>query len=203
VAGVRHDREARHGTQVEEIVQLERSCVKVRRWRVSDVTADPGDLVVQKLRNLITEKANRFPTGSPDRYRLLETLELSDDALLDELFSHVDPNPDRVGCPPDAILIELAQRTRPFSDRWWEHIMKCAPVASTCGRSGVSSAWQSLGPDRHGTIDGGQRRPVLSVRSAFGSGLPDTRHQRRWWRRVTFASTPSRDPTLSRRLLRS
>ena len=71
----------------------------------------PADLVVQKLRTLIREKANQAPSGSPEHYRLQEMLELSDDALFDTLYSSVEPNPDRVGCPPRETLRELAMRT--------------------------------------------------------------------------------------------
>jgi hypothetical protein len=87
----------------------------------------PADLVVQKLRTLIREKARQVPSGSPEHYRLQEMLELSDDALFDTLYSSVEPNPDRVGCPPRETLRELAMRTRPLSDPLWDHVMECAP----------------------------------------------------------------------------
>ena len=45
----------------------------------------PADLVVQKLRTLIGEKATKAPSGSPEHYRLQEMLELSDDALFDKI----------------------------------------------------------------------------------------------------------------------
>ena len=54
-------------------------------------------------------------------------LELSDDALLDTIYSAVEPNPDRVGCPPREALRELAMRIRPLSDPLWDHVMECAP----------------------------------------------------------------------------
>ena len=89
----------------------------------------PADLVIQKLRNIITEKARhaRARRDGPEEYRLQEMLELSDEALVDTLFSHVEPNPDRVGCPPRDVLLELAHRTRPLTDPWWDHIMGCSP----------------------------------------------------------------------------
>ena len=73
------------------------------------------------------EKAKQAPSGSPEHYRLQEMLELSDDALFDTLYSSVEPNPDRVGCPPRETLRELAMRTRPLSDPLWDHVMECAP----------------------------------------------------------------------------
>ena len=54
-------------------------------------------------------------------------LELSDDALFDTLYSSVEPNPDRVGCPPREALRELAMRRRPLSDPLWDHVIECAP----------------------------------------------------------------------------
>lgn len=87
----------------------------------------PADLVVQKLRALIREKARQAPAGSPEQYRLRELLELSDNALLDAIYSAVEPNPDRVGCPSREVLRELAMRTRPLSDPLWDHVMECAP----------------------------------------------------------------------------
>src|SRR5687768_10324293 len=54
-------------------------------------------------------------------------LELSDDALLDTIYSAAEPNPDRVGCPPREALRELAMRTRPLSDPLWDHVMECTP----------------------------------------------------------------------------
>jgi hypothetical protein len=87
----------------------------------------PADLVVQKLRTLIREKATQAPSGSPEQYRLHELLELSDNALFDTIYSAVEPNPDRVGCPPRDALRELAMRTRPLSDPLWDHVMECAP----------------------------------------------------------------------------
>jgi hypothetical protein len=87
----------------------------------------PADLVVQKLRTLIREKASQVPSGSPEHYRLQEMLELSDDALFDTLYGSVEPNPDRVGCPPRETLHELAMRARSLSDPLWDHVMECAP----------------------------------------------------------------------------
>jgi hypothetical protein len=87
----------------------------------------PTDLVVQKLRTLIRDKASQESPGSPEQYRLQEMLELSDDALLDTIYSSVEPNPDRIGCPPRQALRELAMRARPLSDPLWDHVMECAP----------------------------------------------------------------------------
>jgi hypothetical protein len=110
----------------------------------------PADLVVQKLRTLIREKASQVPSGSPEHYRLQEMLELSDDALFDTLYGSVEPNPDRVGCPPRETLRELAMRTRPLSDPLWDHVMECAPC-------------------RVDVREMGRERPAVPLRSAARS----------------------------------
>jgi hypothetical protein len=112
--------------------------------------ASPADVVVQKLRMLIKEKAAQAPSRSPEQYRLQEMLELSDDALLDTIYSSVEANPDRVGCPPREELRELAVRKRPLSDPLWDHVMECAPC-------------------RTDVREMGRGRPVVPVRSAARS----------------------------------
>lgn len=49
------------------------------------------------------------------------------DRLIDEMFAVANPNPSRIGCPPAAVLFELAHRRRDISDPWWEHLAKCSP----------------------------------------------------------------------------
>ena len=57
---------------------------------------------------------------------------LAPETLFDEIYSRVDANPERAGCPPYRILMELATRARPFEDPAWEHVMRCPP----CGTRG-------------------------------------------------------------------
>jgi hypothetical protein len=102
--------------------------------------ASPADVVVQKLRMLIKEKAAHAPSRSPEQYRLQEMLELSDDALLDTIYSSVEANPDRVGCPPREALRELAVRKRPLSDPLWDHVMECAPCRTDVREMGRGRA---------------------------------------------------------------
>jgi hypothetical protein len=102
--------------------------------------ASPADVVVQKLRALLKEKAAQAPSGSPEQYRLQEMLELSDDALLDTIYSSVEANPDRVGCPPREALRELAVRKRPLSDPLWDHVMECAPCRTDVREMGRGRA---------------------------------------------------------------
>jgi hypothetical protein len=110
----------------------------------------PADLVVLKLRTLIREKATQARPGSPEQYRLQEMLELSDDALLDTIYSAAEPNSDRVGCPPREALRELAVRTRSLSDPLWDHVMECAPC-------------------RIDVREMGRERPVVPMRSTARS----------------------------------
>ena len=77
-------------------------------------------------------------------------LELSDDALLDTIYTSVEANPDRVGCPSREALHELAMRTRPLSDPLWDHVMECAPC-------------------RIDVREMGRERPAVPVRSAARS----------------------------------
>jgi hypothetical protein len=46
---------------------------------------------------------------------------------IDELFARGNPNPTREGCPPRDVLIALAKRERPISDRGYEHLAGCSP----------------------------------------------------------------------------
>ena len=119
----------------------------------------PADLVVQKLRTLIREKADLEASGSPEHERLQEMLELSDDALLDTLFHAVEPNTDRVGCPPRETLRELAMRQRSLSDPLWDHVMECAPCRT---------AVRQLGRDRR------SRSPFRAIPAELTSATVDS-----------------------------
>jgi hypothetical protein len=47
--------------------------------------------------------------------------------VIDIVFGHGAPSPDRVGCRSEAELIEFANRRRPVDDPGFEHIMNCSP----------------------------------------------------------------------------
>jgi hypothetical protein len=47
--------------------------------------------------------------------------------VIDIVFAHGAPNPDRVGCCSEAELIEFANRRRPVDDPGFKHIMNCSP----------------------------------------------------------------------------
>src|SRR4051812_47188441 len=45
---------------------------------------------------------------------------------IDEIFGRANPNPGRVGCPPQEVLGALARRQRPIDDPAYEHLTKCS-----------------------------------------------------------------------------
>jgi hypothetical protein len=45
----------------------------------------------------------------------------------DELFGRAYPNPDRVGCPSQEVLVSLARRERPIGDPAYDHLKECSP----------------------------------------------------------------------------
>jgi hypothetical protein len=45
----------------------------------------------------------------------------------DRLFGGANPNPDRVGCPPEDVLRALATKQRPIGDPAYEHLAECSP----------------------------------------------------------------------------
>src|SRR4051794_38323289 len=46
---------------------------------------------------------------------------------LDPVFAHGNPNPDRIGCPPQPVLEQLARRALPIDDAWYDHLAECSP----------------------------------------------------------------------------
>jgi hypothetical protein len=85
---------------------------------------------IEKIRRALTEKLTTLPAGSAMRTYVERLQGLSDETLLDEIFSRVHANPERAGCPPYRILIELATRTRSIDDPAWEHVLRCHPCST-------------------------------------------------------------------------
>jgi hypothetical protein len=46
---------------------------------------------------------------------------------IDELFEGANPNPERIGCPPDSVLVALAQQRGSPDDPVYDHIQHCSP----------------------------------------------------------------------------
>jgi hypothetical protein len=84
---------------------------------------------IEKIRRALTEKLATLPAGSAMRANVARLLDLRDETLLDEIYSRVHANPERAGCPPYRILIELATRTRSIDDPAWEHVARCHPCS--------------------------------------------------------------------------
>jgi hypothetical protein len=89
---------------------------------------------LQRLRQQLFDRAQEHPEGSPVRRDLLAKLELSDEALVEDVLANVDANADRIGCPGQPVLIELAARTRPLTDVAWDHVLQCSPCSSEVRR---------------------------------------------------------------------
>jgi hypothetical protein len=85
---------------------------------------------MEKIRRALTEKRATLPVGSPMHLYVQTLLGLADELLLDAIYSHVHANPQRTGCPPHRILLELATRARPLTDPAWEHVLNCFPCST-------------------------------------------------------------------------
>jgi len=46
---------------------------------------------------------------------------------VDVVLGGANPNPRKVGCPPQRLLLELARRERSISDPWYDHLCECSP----------------------------------------------------------------------------
>lgn len=85
---------------------------------------------MQKIRRALEEKLLTLPPGSRLRAYVEELQGLPNERLYDEIHSRVHANPERAGCPPYRVLVELATRTRGIDDPEWEHIASCHPCLS-------------------------------------------------------------------------
>jgi len=99
---------------------------------------DMVDLTLARFSRLIPERLYQRLERTVSR-RQLELLALprhlmaegpdgfQPESVIDIVFGHGTPNPDRVGCCSEAELIEFANRRRPIGDPGFEHIMNCSP----------------------------------------------------------------------------
>lgn len=46
---------------------------------------------------------------------------------IDAVFGYGHPNPERVGCPPEDVLIQLARRRLPIDHHGYQHLDQCSP----------------------------------------------------------------------------
>jgi hypothetical protein len=109
-------------------------------------------------------------TGDPRHGTPRETAEHDE---IDELFAGANPNPDRIGCPPDSVLVEIAQKSKPQDDPIFNHVERCSPC------------YQRLRELRSGAGERPARRPATSrwwVAVAAGVLLALTLVGALWWR---------------------
>ena len=99
---------------------------------------DMVDLTLARFSRFIPERLNQRLERVISR-RQMELLDLpafwvvegpdgfQPESVLDIVFGHGAPNPDRIGCCAEADLIEFANRRRPVDDPGFQHIMNCSP----------------------------------------------------------------------------
>jgi hypothetical protein len=85
-----------------------------------------GPRVVEKLRAMMRERMRGAQTPA-ERQQIERLLGLSDDALVDTLFNYLQPNPERIGCPPRELLSAWAHRQQPLEEPWLSHVRTCSP----------------------------------------------------------------------------
>ena len=101
---------------------------RMRRWpRTADEVEKVYAAAIDRIREWISEKQSTFPPGSPNHAFLERLHELPPTKLFEEILKGLYPNPERVGCPPYRILMELGTRRRGLDDPWFEHIAHCYP----------------------------------------------------------------------------
>jgi hypothetical protein len=101
-----------------------------RLWRRRLTAKDVDETYarcIKTIRQLIRERISVVPEGSARRATLERLEGLSDEALLDDLFSSGNPNPERRGCPSRDVLVALARKERPIGDPAYDHLAKCSP----------------------------------------------------------------------------
>jgi hypothetical protein len=101
-----------------------------RRQRTAEEVDEIYASAIDKIRCWIREKRATLPPGSANRALLEELRDLPPEKVFDELLSRSYPNPERVGCPPYQVLMELGTRTRSLDDHWLEHIWHCHPCST-------------------------------------------------------------------------
>jgi hypothetical protein len=101
---------------------------RTSRWpRTADEVEKVYAAAIDRIRKWINEKQATFPPGSPNHAFLERLHGLPPDKLFEEILKGSYPNPERVGCPPYRVLMELGTRRRGLDDPWLEHIAHCYP----------------------------------------------------------------------------
>jgi len=98
-----------------------------RRPRTAEEVDEIYAAGIANIRTWIREKQSTLQPGSANRAFLERLHDLPPDRLFEEILKASYPNPERVGCPPYRILMELGTRRRGLDDPWFEHIEHCYP----------------------------------------------------------------------------
>jgi hypothetical protein len=100
-----------------------------RRPRSAEEVDEVYAGAVERIRESIREKQSTVLPGSANHTLLEKLHDLPPDKLFEELLKVSYPNPERAGCPPYRVLMELATRIRGLDDPWFEHIGHCYPCS--------------------------------------------------------------------------
>jgi hypothetical protein len=79
------------------------------------------------LKNLCQLVAKLAGSASVHHRRGVDSLRFVPENEMDIVLGGAHPNPGRVGCPPQRLLMELARRERSTSDPWYDHLSECSP----------------------------------------------------------------------------
>lgn len=100
------------------------------RWpRTAEEVNEVYAGAVDTIRASMMEKQSTLTPGSANHAFLGKLLALPPDKLFEEVLKALYPNPERVGCPPYRVLMELGTRKRSLDDEWVEHITHCYPCS--------------------------------------------------------------------------
>jgi hypothetical protein len=113
---------------------------------------------------------------------------------IDEVLSNANPNPARTGCPPRAVLFELARHKRGLEDPAWQHLLKCSP----CYRDFLAFLKDSARPTAFALLPWRNRRlAAIAVALVLVAALGFWLSRRPPEPRVASSgSSPSLSPTL-------
>lgn len=77
---------------------------------------------------------------------------------IDVVLGNANPNPERIGCPSQDVLVALARRERPATDPAYDHLIKCSP----CYRR-VRALQQAAGERRELPVWRSWRAPAMAA----------------------------------------
>lgn len=108
---------------------------------------------------------------------------------IDVVLGNANPNPERIGCPSQDVLVALARRERPASDPAYDHLIKCSP----CYRQ-VRALQQAAGERREVPLWRSWRAGAVAavlVLAVAGGWLFWQRQEPSTPKEVTFRAAPA------------